>query len=193
MISVRLVKSFIHSTLEEISGRNLPLVLEKTGLTPADLEGVDSESAAEIYARFQKALRLFYGRGARGILLRVGHDMWEQILRHTTLKEKAELEIARRLPLPARPRRMLDLVAARLAEGGGCTRIYTLDRDLLLVDERGAAALGQQESAPICHVTVGILQAALLWATGQDMDIEEIACKATGAPDCEFKIRYGGA
>lgn len=192
MISVRLVKAFAASAVAEVGESNLPAVLEKAGLVPADLKTVDSASAADLYARFQQALRLFYGRGARGILLRVGHAMWERLLKQASLKEKAELEIARRLPVPARRRRMLDLLAARLREGGGCARVHTLDLDLLLVDACSAAASGQQENAPICHVTVGLIQAALLWATGQEVDVEETACKATGAPDCKFKIKYGG-
>jgi predicted hydrocarbon binding protein len=37
-----------------------------------------------------------------------------------------------------------------------------------------------------------MIQGALIWATGREADVEEVACKATGAPACEFKIKLGG-
>jgi predicted hydrocarbon binding protein len=192
VISIRLVKAFIAAAVNETGVHNLPSVLEKTGLMPEDLEQVSAASAADVYARFQQALRLFYGRGARGMLLRIGRNTWNQLMAQASLKERADLEIARRLPVPARRRRMLELVAARLQEGGGSASVHTLDIDLLLVDRGGAAAVGQKENEPICHVTLGLVQEALFWATGQDADVDEIKCKAVESPACEFKIKFGG-
>lgn len=192
MISPRLVRAFIAAAVDQMGVHNLPAVLEKASLAPDELGNVESASAADLYARFQQALRLFYGRGARGMLLRIGRGAWDRLTAQASLRERAELEIARRLPVPARRRRMLDLVAARLQEGGGSASVHTLDTDLLLVDRAGAAATGQSESEPICQVTLGLIQEALYRATGQDVDVEEIACKAMGAPACEFKVRFGG-
>ena len=145
-----------------------------------------------LYASIQQALRLFYGHGARGILSRIGEGMWERMMAQANLLEKAQLEIVRRLPVPARRRRMLELVADTLKEAGGAASIHTLDLDLLLVDHSSAATLNQTSTEPICFVTLGLIQAALFWAAGQEADIEEIACKAAGAPACEFKIKLGG-
>jgi predicted hydrocarbon binding protein len=192
VISVRLVRAFVAAVVDEIGAHNLPTVLEKTGLKPEDLEYLESTSAADVYARLQQALRLFYGRGARGMLLRIGRSTWNRLAAQASLREKAELEIVRRLPIPARRRRVLGLVAARLQEGGGNASIHNLDLDLLLVDHSGAATLGQNESETICYVTLGLIQEALLWATGQEADVDEIKCKAAGAPACEFRVRLGG-
>ncbi len=192
MISIRLAKTFIAAAVDETGIHNLPSVLAKSGLTPGDLERVDAGSAGDIYAHFQYALRLFYGRGARGMLLRIGRSMWDRLSEGIGLKEKAELEIVRRLPVPARRRRVLDLVAARLQEGGGSASVHTLDLDILLVDRIGAAVTGQEEGEPICYVTLGLIQGALFWATGKEADVDEISCKAAGAPACEFKVKLGG-
>ena len=105
--------------------------------------------------------------------------------------EKAQLEIVRRLPVPARRRRVLELVADTLREGGGAASVHTLDLDLLLVDHSAAATINQTSADPICFVTLGLIQGALFWAAGQEADMEEIACKAVGAPACEFKIKLG--
>jgi predicted hydrocarbon binding protein len=66
-----------------------------------------------------------------------------------------------------------------------------LDLDLLLVDRSAAATLGQTNVEPICFVTLGLIDRAFYWATGQEVDIEEITCKAAGAPACEFRIKLG--
>ena len=78
-----------------------------------------------------------------------------------------------------------------LREGGGAASVHTLDLDLLLVDHSAAATLNQTSAEPICFVTLGLIQGALFWAAGQEADMEEIACKAAGAPACEFKIKPG--
>ncbi len=192
MISLRLVKAFITAAVDETGSHNLPAVLASSGLTPGDLERVEATSAADLYARFQQALRSFYGRGARGMLLRFGRGMWDRLVAGAGLKEKAELEIARRLPVPARRRRVLNLVAARLQEGGGSASLHTMDLDFLLVDHASPSATGQKNDAPICYVTLGFIQGALFWATGKEADVEETMCKAAGAPACEFKVRSGG-
>ena len=192
MISLRLVKAFVASAVDETGTHNLPALLASSGLMPNDLERVEAALAADLYARFQQALRSFYGRGARGMLIRFGRSMWDRLIAEAGVIEKAELEIARRLPVPARRRRVLGLVAARLQEGGGSASLHTLDLDFLLVDHASPSAAGQKDDDPICYVTLGFIQGALFWATGKEADVEEIMCKAAGAPACEFKIKSGG-
>ena len=196
-LSNRLVWFFIDSATREVGADKFPTILTDNHLSPLIIEKnhlvtLDGEEAARLYASLQQALRLFYGRGARGILLRIGEGMWNRMMAQANLLQKTELEIVRRLPVPARRRRMLELVADILREGGGAATVHTLDMDLLLVDHSSAATLNQTSVEPICFVTLGLIQAALFWATGQEADMEEIACKATGAPACEFKIQLGG-
>ena len=196
-ISSRFVQLFATIASEDIGTDKLPLVLAEMNLPQSaireeTLGHLDSRHAAIFYATFQQALRLYYGRGAWGILLRIGRKMWERMVAQANIREKAELDIARRLPVPARRRRVLDLVAERLGEGGGKASVHLLDIDLLLADHASAAASNQSSEKPICFVTLGLIQGALFWATGQEADVEEIACKAAGAPACEFKITFGG-
>jgi predicted hydrocarbon binding protein len=196
MFSNRLVRFFIDSATREVGADKLPTILAENHLSPliiekAHLGHLDGTDAAVLYALLQQALRLFYGRGARGILLRIGEGMWDRMMAQANLLEKAELEIVRRLPVPARRRRMVELVADTLQEGGGAASVHTLDLDLLLVDHSAAATFNQTSTEPVCFVTLGLIQGALFWATGQEADMEEIACKAVGASACEFKIKLG--
>ena len=196
-ISNRFIQLFVTLATEEIGAQELPLVLAEAKLQPAAIEKaalvrLDGLQAAEIYAALQRALRDYYGRGARGALLRIGRKMWDRMVAAANLVEKAELEIVRRLPVPARRRRVLDLLAERLREGGGSASVHLLDIDLLLVHPSSAAVPFQTTGKAGCFVTLGMIQRALAWATGQEADVEEIACKAAGAPACEFKITFGG-
>jgi len=198
MLSNSLIQSFVDCASREVGAEELQTILAEARLSPAEVERaqlaqLDGAEAARLYASIQQALRLYYGRGARGILLRIGAGMWNRLVNHSNLLQKAELEIVRRLPVPARRRRVLELVAGALQEGGGAASLHSLDLDLVLVDHSGAATLSQASSEPICFVTLGLIQAALFWAAGQEADMEEIACKATGAPACEFRIKPGVA
>jgi predicted hydrocarbon binding protein len=197
VISGRLLHLFVEALTGEIGADKLPQILSRIALPLTFLERdalirLDGGQAAELYASLQLGLRQFYGRGARGILLRVGRRMWDQLTLTAYLREKAEFEIARRLPIPARRRRILNLVAERLRDGGGSVSIHTLDLDLMLMDHSAAATAGQISAEPICFTTLGLIQGAFVWATDKEADIEEIACKAAGAPACEFKVKFGG-
>jgi predicted hydrocarbon binding protein len=196
-LSNRFVVLFVSVAQAEVGEGELATVLTRVDLHPPvigkkALNGLEGIRAAEFYATFQQGLRLFYGRGARGSLLRIGRSMWKGMVAQASLVEKAELEIVRRLPVPARRRRVLEVVAERLREGGGSASVHMLDIDLLLSDRSSAATCRQSSNRSICFVTLGMIQEALVWATGQEADVEEIACKAAGAPACEFKISYGG-
>jgi predicted hydrocarbon binding protein len=196
-ISSRMVNLFVESTLQQVGSDNLPGILAKVRLEMQDLEKgalarLGGQPAARLYASVQQSLRLSYGRGARGLLMRIGRSMWDRMVLQASFREKAELEIARRLPVPARRRRVLVLLADRLREGGGAAMVHTMDLDLLLADRSGAATSGQTSGEAICFVTQGLVQGALFWSTGKEADVEEITCKAAGAPACEFKITFGG-
>ncbi|MEZ0395467.1 MAG: V4R domain-containing protein [Anaerolineales bacterium] len=198
VLSPALLIHFVNALRQEVGTDKLPLILAGVNLSPAMLEeeslaALDGAGAADLYARTQQALRLFYGRGARGILMRIGHGLWERLIDSASFVEKAELRVLRSLPAPARPRRALEVLAARLRQGGGSLSIHTLDLDLLLADHSSPSTLGQTDESPICYVTLGLIQAALGWATGRELDVEEVRCRATGQAACEFKIKIGGA
>jgi predicted hydrocarbon binding protein len=193
VLSRRLLLSFIDSALEEIGARSLPAALAQleiplSSLEQASVESLDGAKAARLYASLQQALRMEYGRRGRGILQRVGRRMWILLTAQAGLRIKTELEIVRRLPVPARRRRVLEIVADYFNEEGGSVHLHPLDLDFLLADHGSAATLGQSDTSPICFVTLGLIDGALLWATHQEPSVKEIACRAQGAPACEFRV-----
>jgi predicted hydrocarbon binding protein len=192
---------FLHLFLETISSElgpeNLSSVLEKAGLPfdwsdPARLDTLNGAAAAEAYAVLQKGMRTYYGRGARGILIRVGGNLWKRLLDNAPVALKAQSKFLFGLPANVRRKSALELLARLLADQRGDITVHTLDLDLLLADKASPGTLGQSEPEHVCFVTLGLLRECLFWSTGQEHDIEEISCRANGDEACEFKITMGG-
>jgi predicted hydrocarbon binding protein len=195
-LSVRFIRLFLNTIIAELGSEMLITVLEKAGLStrlasPDAVAGSTSRAAAETYAAIQKAIRIYYGRGARGILIRVGRLLWLRLLDSASIPEKAQAQLIRTLPPAMRIKSALELLVRLMSEKRPCATVHTLDLDFLLVDHAAATAEGQSESGPICFVTLGLIQENLFWATSHEHDIDEISCRAVRGGKCEFKIRVG--
>lgn len=190
------LRRFVDTLSAELGMDTLAAVLEKAGL-PAEwvhsehFGPLDDARAAEAYARLQAALRTYYGRGARSILLRIGVNLWTALLSEAPFGLKTQSSLVRGLPASLRRKPTLELLARLLSAGDGDLTVHTLDLDLLLVDHASPTTLGQSDPAPICFLTQGLVREALYRALGEEHDIEEITCRAMGAADCEFKITIG--
>jgi predicted hydrocarbon binding protein len=197
VFSARIMQRFVETLSSEIGHETFSAALLNAGLPeewvhPAHFIGLDNERAAQAYARLQSALRMYYGRGARGILLRIGAKLWDHLLEDATLAIKAQAVVIRGLPKSLRRRPALELLARILSAAAGNITVHTLDLDLLLVDQTSPTTTDQSDAAPICFVTFGLIRECLRWADGQMYDVEERACRAMGARQCEFKVTIGG-
>jgi len=195
-LPARILRRFVEALDSNLGAEAFSAVLEKAGLPPEWAQPehfgpLDDARSAEIYARLQAALRTYYGRGARGILMRIGAKLWAALLSEAPFALRTQAPLVRRLPLALRRKAALELLARILSAREGDLAIHTLDVNLLVVDHASPSALGQSESAPICYVTLGLLREALYWAVGEEHDIEEINCRAAGAAECKFKIIIG--
>ncbi len=196
-LSSRFLHQFVETIDSELGQETLATVLEKAGLPPgwsnsARRGSLSATTAAEAYAGLQKAVRTYYGRGARGILMRVGSNLWHRLLDDAPLALKAQSKLLHGLPVTARRKATLELLARLLGNQRGDVTVHTLDLDLLLVDHASPGAVGQSETERICFVTLGLLRECLFWATSQEHDIAETSCHANGEEICEFKISIGG-
>lgn len=194
--SPRLMKGFVEMLSQEVGRDTYHSVLSKSDLSrdwrlPEFFLTMDGTRAAEAYANLQSALRTYYGRGARGTLLRIGTKLWEPVLSGASLAVKTQAAIVRGLPKSLKRKPVLEVFAGILGTSRGDITVHTLDLDLLLVDQTSPTTLGQKDDSPICFVTLGMIRECLYWATGEEHDIEERACRAMGAHQCEFKITIG--
>ena len=130
--SPRLLRVFVQTVSTELGADNLTAVLEKAGLSlllsdPEAVARFDTSAAADAYAGLQQALRIYYGRGARGILLRVGAQFWNRLLDESPLTVKPQIPLARSLATAARPKPALDLLARLFSAKSGDITVHTLD------------------------------------------------------------------
>ena len=196
--SSRILRRFVETVAVELGADQFHAMLALSELPPEwansqTFQKMNATKSAETYAALQAAMRTYFGRGARGVLLRVGQRMWHLLLEDAALGGKAQAALIKRLPLSRRRKAILELLGRLIGAQPGDITVHSLDLDLLVVDHASPAAEGQQASRPICFVTQGLIRESLFWATGQNLDIEEISCKSVGgeAKACEFKVVTG--
>jgi len=194
--SSRILRRFIETVAVELGVDQFHAMLALAKLppewaNPQTFRKTSPVESAHVYASLQAAMRTYYGRGARGVLLRVGQRLWSFLLEDAALGGKTQAALIRRLPLTTRHKSILELLARWIGTQSGDITVHTLDLDLLLVDHVSPTAQDQYNAHPICFVTQGLIRESLFWATGQGFDVEETSCKATGQNTCEFKITAG--
>jgi predicted hydrocarbon binding protein len=195
--SSRILRRFAETIALELGADQFSVMLGLSKLPaewaqPDSFLKMDAVDAAHAYASLQFAVRSYFGRGARGVLLRVGQRLWNHLLDDSALGGKAQASIIKRLPLSTRRKPILELLARFVGAESGDISVHTLDLDLLFVDRASPTTHQQRDPAPICFVTQGLIREGLFWATGQGYSVDEISCKAMGAGSCEFKITSGG-
>ena len=194
--SSRILRRFVETVAVELGADQFHAMLALSELPsewvkPQTFTKMNMTESAKTYATLQSAMRTYYGRGARGVLLRVGQRMWHLLLEDAALGGRAQAALIKRLPLATRRKSVLELLARWIGAKPEDITVHTLDLDLLLADHASPAAEGQQASRPICFVTQGLIRESLFWATGQNVDVEETSCKAAGHDTCEFKVMTG--
>jgi predicted hydrocarbon binding protein len=191
--SNRILRRFVESVAVELGTDQFNAMLALSKLPGAwakrgTFTKMNAAESAKTYASLQAAMRTYYGRGARGVLLRVGQRLWNLLLEDAALQGKTRAAVVKRLPRTTRRKATLELLARLIATQPDDITVHSLDLDLLLVDHASPATLDQRASTPICFVTQGLIHESLNWATKQEFDVEEISCKAKGQEACEFKI-----
>ena len=161
--SNRILKRFAETAALELGADQFNGMLTMANLpvewkNPDVYLAMDPVDSAHVYAALQTAMRTYFGRGARGVLLRMGQRLWNHLLNDATLGVKTQAAVIKRLPLSARRRSTLELLARFIDAEPGNITVHTLDLELLLVDQASPAAHDQTEPRPICFVTVGLIR-----------------------------------
>ena len=181
--------------IEEVMGENgTNTVLNAGGLDrlvgnypPNDTE---MEASFADYGAAEQAVEDLYGsRGARAILTRIGRTTFQY-----TLKEQPAILGVGGLALKALPMRVrMKLVLGNVTSAAN-TRV---NQPSHLREEADAYYFVVEEcpcrwrpphDKPACFSTVGVVQEALLWATGKNFRVEEVACISKGASACVYRI-----
>jgi predicted hydrocarbon binding protein len=176
----------------EMGSVGLPLVLRQAGLDRfvGRLPPPDRRPAPlpEDYAALLRAVRQYYGPGARGMLIRIGRECF----RRERANRPAEFllhRLALRLrPAPDRTEHVLRPLATRWARPGNHVAVERTPEALWLLDGTGDRTHAVAETAPCCWTAVGEIAEAVLWLAGTEPVVEETECRGAGAPACSFRI-----
>lgn len=180
---------------EEVMGANgLHVVLRSSGLErfvdniPPD--NFEPAIQASDYARLNQAIEDFYGRGARGMLRRIGKASFQYAIR----EQGALLGVAgvalKVLPENQRIKFILNSTVNALKKTNPqvIARVEETGDRIAFLEETCAICHGRQAAEPICHLYIGSLSEAVLWATGSEHEVIETHCIARGDPYCRFEI-----
>jgi hypothetical protein len=194
MIINSLVRQALTSAQEVMGDNGLNTVLKTCGLErfignfpPNNLE--PAIHAAQ-YAKFNEAIEAFYGRGGKGILRRIGKASFQYGVR----EQSALLGVAgvalKLLPEKQRVKFILNAVADALKKSNPTVdaRLDESGDALAYVETTCAICYDRHSETSICHLYVGSLGEAVLWATGREYAVTETHCIAKGDPYCRFEI-----
>jgi predicted hydrocarbon binding protein len=188
-----LLRQFILTANAEVGQNELAQLINDPSLMDMNvINSLNEHQAAETYAEIQRRLRVYYGRGARGILLRIGQNLWKSTLEKQGIMVRILAAGVKLIPAGMRQKPALDLLARVMRGKEGSVSVHTMDLNLLFVDSSSPTTEGLQESQPVCFVTLGLIRGLLFWATENDYDVEETGCRAMGNDSCEFKVVVAG-
>lgn len=182
-------------SMQEVMGENgLNAVLKSCGLErfagnfpPNDLE---PSIKASQYAQLNQAIEDFYGRGGKGMLLRIGRASFQYGVR----EQAALLGIAgvalKLLPEKQRIKFILNGMADALKKSNPQVNAWVEDGGgkLAYIESTCAICNSRHSDHPICYLYIGSVSEAVKWATGKDYEINETHCIAKGDEYCRFEV-----
>jgi predicted hydrocarbon binding protein len=148
------------------------------------------------YASLSTGLLEFFGRAGKSMTLRIGRQTARYAVEHqSALFGTAALLAAKVLPLATQIKMGLNatqLGFRKLSQSvGQDLRMRVEDRGdvFAYIDENCPLCAGKQADEPICWCQTGGLQEGLRWQTGKEIEIEQVECRAMGAPACVWEVQ----
>jgi predicted hydrocarbon binding protein len=180
---------------EEVMGANgLHAVLRASGLErfvdnlpPNDMQPSIKTSD---YARLNQAIEDFYGRAAKGMLRRIGKASFQYGVR----EQAALLGVAgvalKLLPERQRIKFILNGMADALKKSNPEVDAWMEETNgtIAYIERTCAICWGRQSDQPVCHLYIGSVGEAVLWAAGVEHEITETHCIAKGDEYCRFEV-----
>jgi predicted hydrocarbon binding protein len=148
----------------------------------------DNNLRAAEYAALMQAIENYYGRGARGTLMRIGYAEFKRLLAGHRTRAMVYGMLTRVMPVLQRQLLALNWLAKEWEPSANRALVQKDGATLALLDYESDATFGRRREAEICWTTLGQIQEALKWATGQEFDVLETQCKARGALACRFEV-----
>lgn len=190
------LRTFLLSMEEVLGEKGITAMLNAAGL-PRYIGNYPPDNLAQEvtftdYTRLCLAVEDFYGRGARGLLNRIGRASFRYGLREHPALFKAVQTYLKLRGAHARLKFVLNAIAKALTqEANEPTQVEEDEDDFILSIDYCAACWERQTDKPVCHVNIGFIEEAGQWALGAPVEVQEIACRAQGDPACRYRIHIG--
>ena len=193
LIPTPYLKTFLRAALDEMGSYTLQMMFRQAEIEPIEVDQITTGNIREVkasdFASLQASVREYYGQGARGLLTRIGQTSWYKATYQSLPGLRLWRMWSKILPRDERMKQILERLAILMRGKDGRVAVHLLDVDLYLVDHSSDATFHQAANEPICWVTLGMIQGAVVWATGKEFDVEEISCRAMGVESCRFRLR----
>jgi predicted hydrocarbon binding protein len=156
-------------------------------------DNLEPDATFSQYGRVEQAIEDLYGpRGARAILLRVGRSSFQYGLKEHPAALGLTGQALQSMPVPSIQAKMR-WVLQQMVDAAIKTmkQPASLEEDgdgFLIVVGQCVCEYRPRHHQPCCLVTVGALAEAMRWLTGEQFDVEEIACLNLGADACRYRI-----
>ena len=185
--------SFWQAAGQEIGLYSLNMILLKAGLEKMVVaeKSLPRRIPVSVFelGLFQRSLRQYYGRGARGLLTRIGRETWRKMSRDLPYSRRLMVRFFRFMPPWLGTRLALNNLVFLLRYPGSWVVVNAPGSDLYYMDFSGLGCLEQEAGEPVCWTTVGLIHGVLESITRQEYEVEELACRAAGSETCKFRIR----
>ncbi len=192
-----LMRQAIMAIGQVMGQQGLKVVLREAGLEryvdelpPDDLE---QDVSTVDYATLNQAVEEFYGRAGKGMLQRIGRASFRYgVEEQATLMGVAGAAI-KLMPQKTRIKFILTQMAKSLMDVNQDTTIEVQEtpQGFVFADLTCGVCCCRKAEHPICHLYIGSISEAVKWATGQEYEVREIECRATGAEACRFLVVAG--
>lgn len=187
---------------EEVVGKNgLTVILRQAGLDalignfPPNQLKITRMLTFGDYTGLSTGLLDFFGRAGKSMTLRIGRQTARYAVEYQgALFGTAALLASKVLPVATQIKMGLNatqLGFRKLSQSvGQDQRLRVEDRGghFAYVAEDCPSCAGKHADAPICMIQTGGLHEALGWQIGKEFQIEEVECRAMGAPACVWLI-----
>ena len=144
---------------------------------------------AQEYSKLLAALRAYFGVGARATMLRIGVDITRLKLERNRLPAALRKVLLLALGKEQAARVSLKWLAGEWNQTGAQVVLQEQAAATLLLDASNDRTVGIQAEYPICWTAVGEIAEALHWGTGEEYQIQEVGCIASGDDCCRFSIK----
>ena len=187
---------------EEVVGKQgLHILLRERGLErfidhyPPELLKISGSITMGDYAQLCAGLLTFFGRAGKSMVIRSGR----LTSKYAIEKQSAIYNVAAKTAAKLMPPRMqVKLVLDSMVNG--YNKLYAENGQVLhfSVEDRGdkwafisaecPLCAGKSAEQAMCWGRIGTLKESLHWLTGKDFEVEEVECRALGAPACVWEV-----